>query len=325
MVDRMWVARRVGVGAVFTLLGLAGCPEAQSPPPPAPTTAAPVAAPTAAPTGVASTPPAPVPPPAPVGTAPTLPTLEDAERSPLPDSLAEVKKAFDEKFYSQAADLLEAEAKKRGAGVEHEVLVFALLGHARHMTNEIPLAVSNYRRVLAKWGPFYNAGRKLSTGTPEEQKRYQLGLEAFGEALFFLAEQKRLKQDEVVAPSFDQEDTPAMVKVFVDGKLAGHLARSSKVINTAKKEFDKVLALKPEPPQRWVVATHSRLGAMYATVVESVREQNVSKPNRGPLDEKAAPYLANAKESYQACVKAAAGAEATIFSKSCEAWLKANP
>jgi hypothetical protein len=236
-----------------------------------------------------------------------------------------VTKAFNEKFYSQAADLLEVEVKKKGGGVEYEVLVRALLGHARHMTSELPLAKNHYRRVLAKWGPFYKAGRKLSKGTPDEQKRYQLGLEAFGESLPFLAEQKRAKLDDVASPSFDKEDTPAMVKMFVDGKLAGYLGRCERVINTAKREYDKVLALKPEPPPRWAVATHSRMGAMYATVVESARELTVKKENRGPIDEKMASFLSKAKASYQACTKAAAGADATVFSKSCDAWLKANP
>jgi hypothetical protein len=136
---------------------------------------------------------------------------------------------------------------------------------------------------------------------------------------------KRSKLEDVTGPSFDREDTPAMVKMFVDGKLAGYLGSSERVINTAKREYGKVLALKPEPPQRWAVATHSRMGAMYATVVENARALTIKKENRGPLDERVAPFLAKAKASYQACTQAATGADATGFSKSCEAWLKANP
>jgi hypothetical protein len=251
--------------------------------------------------------------------------MEDAERSKLPDALAGVKKSFDDKFYAQAADTLELEAKKPGITIDYQVLVYGLLGHARHMTNEMPLATQNYRRVLSKWGPFYKAGKQLAEGTPEEKHRYLLGMEAFGESLFFLAEQKRTKLDDVIAPSFDLEDTPAMVKVFVDGKFAGYLGSASKVISGAQKEYDKVLGLKPEPPKRWAAAAHSRVGAMYGTVVEAARAITVKAENRGPLDEKVAPFLEKAKVAYRACQQAASGAEATVFSKSCDAWLKAHP
>ncbi len=322
--------RHLGVGALFMAMiagmGTLGCPAA--PPAPPPLVAAPAApppaaiAPTVAARPSASAPTAAAAPKTPV-TAPTIPTLEDAERSELPTSLAAVKKSFDEKFYSDAADLLEVEAKKNGP-VEYEVLVYALLGHARNMTNEVPVATRNYRRVLAKWGPFYKAGRKLSKGTPEEKKRYNLGLEAFGESLFFLAERKRIKLDDLLVPSYEKEDTPAMAKAFADGKLAGYLARSATVIKAAQREFDKVLNLRPVPPKRWAVAAHSRVGAMYGIVAENVRNVNVKKENRKPIDDKGAPFLARAKEAYQAC-KNAAGAEATSFSKSCDDWLKAHP
>ena len=64
---------------------------------------------------------------------------------------------------------------------------------------------------------------------------------------------------------------------------------------------------------------------MYATVAQQLRDVNVSKENRGPLDEAAAPWVTKARDAYTACSKAATGGEATIFSKSCNAWLQANP
>lgn len=321
MLERNDVARTVLVAA---MTGGLACSPAPPPPPPAPVaTAQPAARPPAPPPTASAS--VPAPPPEPLSTAPTFPTLEDAERSKLPDSLAEVKKAFEEKFYSQAADLLEKEAKKPGITVDYQVLVYALLGHARHMTHEMPLATQNYRRVLSKWGPFNKLGKKLSKGSPEEKHRYVLGMEAFGEALFFLAERKRTKLDDIHAPSFDQEDTPAMVKMFADGKMAGFLARCEQVIKGAKKEYQKVLDLKPEPPKRWAVATHSRIGAMYGTCVEGLRSITVKKENRKPIDDRVAPFLARAKEAYRSCQSAAQGAEPTVFSKSCDAWLKAHP
>jgi hypothetical protein len=307
------------------IAGLCACSPAPPPPPPAPVaTAQPAATPPPPPPATASAP-APAPPPEPLTTAPTFPSMEDAERSKLPGSLDEVKKSFDEKFYAQGADLLEKEAKKPGITVDYQVLVYALLGHARHMTNELPLATQSYRRVLSKWGPFNKLGKKLSKGTPEEKHRYVLGMEAFGEALFFLAEQKRTRLEDITAPSFDKDDTPEMVKMFAKGKVAGYLASCEQIIKGAKKKYQKVLDLKPEPPKRWAVATHSRIGAMYGTCVEGLRAITVKKENRKPIDDKMAPFLAKAKEAYRACQSAAQGAEPTVFSKSCANWLKANP
>src|SRR5687768_3753770 len=139
------------------------------------------------------------------------------------------------------------------------------------------------------------------------------------------------------------------MKKYVERNLTHWAGRREKLVELAGDEYRRISDIKPDTPVRWVVATHARLGAMYAQMAEELRGVTVpsSWQEKGPSEHKGAdgkpmtweqirtehdariaklmgPLLEKAKASYKMCVESASGAKIEgPFVKSCQQWLKA--
>jgi len=349
--------------SLLALFAAAACsPAPSSEPPPQPTAPVETAAPTAAAsaTAVASAAPTasaavtaptaePVAAPAPTADrAPSFPPLDEFKGPGLPKELAEVAKAMDEKYFSDAITLLTAERKKfkRGGALDAKIVIDTLLARAHLLSGETAAADRRYRKVVAQWGRFNREARKLEKKSKE---RYERVMDAFGESLFALGETKREKATDIAFPYYDESSNPADMKSFMDNKAKRWITKVKNAVKRADKEYDRVLSLKPPAPGRWQMAATARKAAMKAWIAEQVRSvptadawqqtgpsthgtkekplswEQINKEHAERVNGLIGSYLEAAKKGFEECKTLAAKHKRDdAFSKSCAAWLSAN-
>ncbi len=290
--------------------------------------------------------------PEPVSKAPVVVTFEDIGRVDAGPELADVSASFDKKLYFDGKDkLVELAKSARGASLDHQLQVLAMQAFADAMMGEPELALRGYRKVLAKWQPPARLAATLRRADPATgDARVTRAMDAFGEALFFLAERKREQVESVELPTREGSDSPADVEKFVGKQLKRWVEMRERRILAAAREYQRIDDIKPETPARWVVASHARQATMYAQTLQLLRElaapdawqEEGASPHVGadgqPLDwasvraarqtQLAAlqqPLFDKAEQAYQRCVDTAAAANVDdVVAKSCRSWLSAN-
>jgi hypothetical protein len=288
----------------------------------------------------------------PLSKAPDVVPFEEMGRIDPGPELADVSKAFAEKLYFDGQDKLAEHAKKaRAGGSDYQLQVLAMSAYAHAMMGEGDLALRGYRKVLSRWQHPKSLARKLRRAHPEDgDARVERAMDAFGEALFFMAERKRAKLADVAFPYNDVGDAPNEVKRFVTRDVARWLRQRAMRTRAAVSAYQRIDKIQPETPFRWVAASHARQGAMYAQTLQQLRdfavpaswEEDGDSAHAGadgkPLswtqirsDHEARmaklmdPLHEQAKASFQACVDVGAKAklnDAVVMS--CKRWLKAN-
>jgi hypothetical protein len=290
-----------------------------------------------------------------VSTAPVVVDLEEMGRIDPGAQLADVLKAFNEKSYSEGAALLDDShlvAARRGQGeIDYELQVYAMRAHAFNMMGDTDAAAAMYRRVLSKWTNLGNMAYKLRKADPEHgDERVARALDAFSEALFFVGERKRARVELIDMPYNDVGDAPPEMKRFIDKPLVQWLRRRQLAITAAETDYLKVNDVKPGTPQRWVMASHARIGSMYAEALEELKsvavpagwEEKGESEHKGPdgkpmsweqIREAHAAQMAKlmdplrdkAVKHFSACAEIAEANQLEgAFPKSCTKWLKAN-
>jgi hypothetical protein len=269
--------------------------------------------------------------------------------------LAAVLATFNDKSYADGAELLDDQhlvAARRGQGeLDYQLQVYAMRGHAYNMIGDADQAAGMYRRVLSKWTNLAALASKLRKADPEGgDARVARALDAFGEALFFMGERKRARVEAIEMPYNDIGDAPAEMKRFVDKPLSQWLRRRQSAISAAEADYLRVRDVKPETPVRWVVASHARIGLMYAQALEELRSlavpagwgekgdsehkgadgkplswEQVRSDHQAHMDKLMNPLREKAVASFTACADLAKEAKLEgAFAKSCQKWLKAN-
>jgi tetratricopeptide (TPR) repeat protein len=341
-------------------------PDATMPPqPPQPGTAVP--APTPVPGGTAAPQPGPVPAPAPDATpaptpspqptrssaaAPAMPGIADHARPPMPPAFAEVEKMFKEKLFSEAIkelDKLKEQAKKGTLKMDEEMLMHALYGHAYFMQNDSASSLRSYRKVLTFWDNPKKTVKdleKLEKDSARGTERVERGLDAFAEALFHLAEADRLKGEAEARPAFKGAGEPRKVDEYTKKTLKSWVGKRTSAADKAAENYRRILKLEPQPPQRWVGAAASRLGAMYALAAHELREtpfppdwresgesiykekdkpfswEELRKSFTAAIDALAGDLEKKATTAYEECTRAATqNGVNDAFSQSCKDWL----
>lgn len=263
---------------------------------------------------------APEPPPAPPPAA--TPELADEPGAPELDAAAASMRA---KKWVQARKQLDAALKALGpAGRVDAVLVGrALLGQACAELKDLKCAAKEYQEVAARYRAPATRQELDALGGDEAAKlgRTRRSLEAAGEALFFLAEQKRAEADKVRMPEYQGDGSSDSVKRFVTTKVADFVKKKRAAIEDSEKAYQQILGLQPVPPPRWVIAAAARVGVMQGRFAAEFRaapipndwKKNGTVPGSkvtykeireayyATLDEASAPIVAQARAAFQVC------------------------
>lgn len=284
--------------------------------------------------------------------APEVIPFEAVGRPTAPTELSEVAAVFDDKHYFDAVPKLEEHHKASRAGsIDYQLQTYAMTGFAHAMMGETDLALRSYRRVLSKWQHPKSLASKLRRTFPDDADvRIERSMAAFGEALFFMAERKRKRLEEVSFPYNDVGDEPEHVAKFYKTLVKRWLRQREQRTRAAVSAYQRIDKITPEPPLRWVSASHARQGLMYAQTLQLLRDDRVPSlweeegestytgPAGAPLtwqqirrahaervDALMKPLLEKARASFQACVDVAAGGDIdNPMVRECKRWLKAN-
>lgn len=325
--------------------------EAPAEAPPQAVAAEPAAAEPAAPAPEVSQPAAPAvaaapePPPAPPPT-PT-PDLADEPGAPELDAAAAAIRA---KKWVQARKQLDAALKALGpAGRVDAVLVGrALRGRTCAELKDLKCAATEYQEVATRYRAQATPQELDALGGDEAAKlgRMRRSLDAAGEALFFMAEQKRAEADKVRMPEYQGDGSTVSVMRFVNKKVAEFVKKKRPAIEDAEKVYQQILGLQPMPPPRWVVAAAQRVGTMQGKFAAEFRaapipnewKKNGTMPGSqvtykevreayyAALDEASAPIVAQARAAFQVCKDLATkyGIQ-DEYARACATWLEKSP
>ncbi|MBS2011650.1 MAG: tetratricopeptide repeat protein [Deltaproteobacteria bacterium] len=224
-----------------------------------------------------------------------------------------------------------------------DIQVQAHATHARALAKlgKVAEAQREYTRVRSLWTDPASAEAKIRAAYPGEddaQKDRRLGraLDAVGEALFFLADQRRIAEVEPIKfPEYRGAGDKASVKAHIETKVKEWLQKKRAAIEKVEPEYAKILALEPAPPPKWIIAAGSRSGLMWSDFVDDFRRSPIPRAWKGTelehvyydeIDRKSEPFKANlAKPALKKCLDLSTKHQySDAFSRSCELWLAKN-
>ena len=180
----------------------------------------------------------------------------------------------------------------------------AVLGRALAATHDPAKASREYARVR-------DMSRELAQPSYEDgqaMRRFAKGLDAYGEALVFAADEKR---DATTWAPLAANPTTSAIDAWV-------AARSAQ-IRAVEAEYMKVTEMQPVPPPRWVVAGAGRAAAMWSRAADELtaRLPVKKRSERIPLRD------VDAKRAAKACLDYSAKYQwSDDGSRACAAWLE---
>ncbi len=291
-----------------------------------------------------------------LSTEPTFPGVETMSRSNIQNELKKVVSLFEEQDYDGAASELKQHLREVGrgrGGIDYRVQVYALNGHAQSMMGQAAAGERSYRRVISLWGrprKMARSIRQTSKTAEEGDARVARAMDAFGEALFVVADKGRERVDNIALPYYGGTSEPAELQRYLDKEVGGWLRARDRAIKRVEHNYQKVAMLKPETPGRWLVAATARMAALHARTGYELRTvlapaewdgegdsphrdargkvlsyQQLREAHQQRIEALAKPAEEKARELYARCVSLAAEHHVSnAFSESCSAWLKAD-
>ncbi|HRI68450.1 MAG TPA: hypothetical protein PK156_29680 [Polyangium sp.] len=229
--------------------------------------------------------------------------------------------------------------------VRDRFLAHAALGRTFSKLNDKQGAEHEYDIVRALWKNT-EIQKRLSTDAEADPRNLGKVLNAVGEALFFFAEQKRQAVDAIRYPEYKGPAEMDQMLKHINTKVVDWIKQKKPAIEEAEQAYLQIVNLQPAPPPRWLVASSSRVGAMWAKFVAEFRAapipdawkkggpvpgtqdltfEDIRKEYYAKLDEASEPQKQKAKAAYKQCVGFSAKFEyKDEFSRSCENWLEKN-
>ena len=221
----------------------------------------------------------------------------------------------------------------RGATLDVRMQAHALLGRSYDKLKTAPSAAKEYATVVALWKDPVKAVELIKkTGGDREVGR---ALEAVGEALFYGAEQAKLKVDAYEFPEYKGQKDKDGISKHIGTKVKDWYTKKKDMISTASLEYKKIIDLQPVPPPRWVIAAGSQVGAMWGKFVADFRSAPIPKEWEkdyeirtayyGALDDASEPFKQQAKGAFVVCMAYTVEHQYfDQFSRACEEWLAEN-
>jgi tetratricopeptide (TPR) repeat protein len=224
------------------------------------------------------------------------------------------------------------------ADLDIRLQAHALLGRARAETKDRRGAAREFDVVLSAWkDPQVAAAQieKLDKDPAIAQRRLGRALESVGEALYFLASQKKARVDAVPFPLYKGPGTKAAVLGHIGTKVKDWIQTKRPLIEDATRDYERIVQLQPSVPPRWAIAAGADVGEMWGTFVKEFRQAPIPDSIKndvdlrnayyGEIDRVSEPQKKLAKRAYETCL----GYSATYQywdtqSRSCEEWLSRN-
>lgn len=309
-------------------------------------------------TDAQTSPPADAPVNSPATTAPSPPpvaayklVVNDLIDPPVSPAFDPIATAIRKKDWSQASAalkkiLLAIDEK----GPFHEkVAAHALAGRIAEQLKNTKKADAEYEIVLAleKDPKAISTAIESSEGAEDDKRlRQQIAAYAVGEAQFYFAEKQGREANAVAIPKYTGSGDKDDVLKFINEKVTAWLKVKKPKIETAEKEYAKILGHQPAPHPRWVIAGATRVGQLWSNFVNDFRNTPMPKAwlsdgkvpgteltyaelrteYRAKIDEASQPQVDMARQAFRTCTDY--GAKFRIEnddSKACQTWLTAHP
>ena len=231
----------------------------------------------------------------------------------------------------------------RQAELREKFLGHAFLARTLAKLDDLKGAEKEYGQVRALWSNA-QVQTKLLNEAAENPRSLAKVLDVVGEALFFFAEQKRKEVDAIQYPVYKGPSTMDGIRKHINTKLVDWIKTKKPAIETAEREYRKILDLQPVPPPKWVVISASRVGTMWSTFVAEFRGapipeewkkggkipggteatfEDIRKAYYAALDEASEPQKQTAKQSFKMCVDYSVKFQYhDEYSQSCQVWLE---
>jgi hypothetical protein len=231
-----------------------------------------------------------------------------------------------------------------GAPLDTRLHAQTLFGRAAVQLHDDGTAGAAYGRVLDLWKDPAAAQRALAA-EGADARRVGAALSDVGEALFHAAERKRKEADKIRFPEYRGADDKDEVVRHVKTEVAEWARQKQFAIEVAEREYQKIVALQPAPPPKWVVRGANRVGTAWGKLVAEYRAAPIPAAWKGhglvpgksitydelraayyrALDDASVPLKQRTKAAFQACVTASAKYQyADELSRACHEWLSKN-
>ena len=289
----------------------------------------------------------------PIVSAPRPQAVPDVPPSDLLDSpgdarLATAASSLQARKHAQArGELRKIIAELDGSATRDvRMAAHALLGRACEGLKDDRCAREQYGIVRAAWQDSASAVRELESAggdEPAKQARVRRALEAYGEALFKAAEEKRLAAEKPGFPAYQGKADAESIKKHVATKVRDWMVARKAALTDAEHAYMAVVDIQPQAPPRWVVASASSVGAMWGRFVADFRAAPVPREWLGSgmlpgtkvpreevrrsfslaLDQATEPQREQARAAFRYCQNwARKYAIADEHAKTCDAWLQ---
>lgn len=236
----------------------------------------------------------------------------------------------------------------RQGNVCDKILAHALLGRIHVQEGTVAKASSEFEIVRATWAHPEEALKEIVSISPteaEQNRNLGMTLTVIGEALFFFAEQKRAEVEAIRFPEYVGPGDKDSVVRFVSTKISEWFRKKNQSIEEAERAYQKILAIEPVPPPRWVIASAGRVGFMWSSLVGDFRraptpkEWNSNAPMPGStmtgaqikklyldqLSSLSEPLTERSKQAFRVCVDYSRKFQwFDDHSRACWAWLEKN-
>lgn len=229
--------------------------------------------------------------------------------------------------------------------VRDRFVAHATLGRTLAKLNDTKGAEHEYAVVRSLW---QNSEIQKRVMAEAEMDPRTLGkvLTVVGEALYFFAEQKRQEAETIRFPEYKGPPDNEHVLAHISTKVVDWIKKKKPAIEEAEKAYQQITQLQPAPPPKWIIASASRVGTMWAKFVAEFRAapipdawkkngpvpgapdltfQELRKDYYAKLDEASEPQKQRAKAAFKQCLSFSVKFEyKDEFSRHCEVWLEKN-
>lgn len=229
--------------------------------------------------------------------------------------------------------------------IRDKFLAHAWLGRTLAGLDDAQGAEKEYQTVRAMWQRT-EAQKQVMAEVETNPRNVGKVLTVVGEALFFFAEKKRKDVEAIRFPAYQGSADKDDVIRHLNTKVVDWIKKKRPAIEEAESAYRLILELPPAPPPRWVVASASRVGNMWAKFVAEFRAAPIPKvwTQNGPIpgapdvtfeelrkdyyariDEAAEPEKQRAKAAFKVCVGSSAKYQYNDeYSRTCLTWLEKN-
>ncbi len=189
-------------------------------------------------------------------------------------------------------------------------------------------AVREAQRVVDAWAQVTSPTEAVGGIAPWPMLGRERVVGAVGAAHHVLAEQHARGAAALTAPRYSGPPTHEGVSAFLQQQVAKWAQARQVHIAAATRAFGAVGAIRPVPPERWVVLSHARVGEMNAELAHAMTQIELPATFAGDtaireafertLRTSVVPIVATARESFDHCVQLSEQYRLTALRERCQ-------